>query len=154
MVWTVIEQLDGKQVDVEVEMIQSLHEYEIDEKDLQGFLLHKNVLFNQKGPTDVGYESKQPSAVCDFWSPKTESNFPPPRKELPNTGLPSAPALTLPSHASLDALPPQDLFKRAFPIVFSLSQLGHVSWNPADFTLVSAFRKSMHFLWAHFSILS
>ena len=104
MVQTVIKQPDGKRVDVEVETVQSLHEYELDEKDMQGALHHKNVLFNQKGPTDVGHENKQPSAVCDFWSPKTKSHFLPLLKEFPSTALPFAPALTLPSHVSLDVL--------------------------------------------------
>ena len=56
--------------------------------------------------------------------------------------LPSPPALTLPSHVSLNALPPWDLIKRAFPIVFNQPQPGHVTWNPADFTVVSAFKKA------------
>ena len=33
---------------MEVETIQSLHEYELEEQDMQGALKYKNVMLNQK----------------------------------------------------------------------------------------------------------
>ena len=42
-----IEQIEGHNVDLEVETVQSLHEYELKEQDMQGALKYKNVMLNQ-----------------------------------------------------------------------------------------------------------
>ena len=47
LIWAIIEQIEGHNVDVEVKTIQSLHEYELKEQDMQGALKYKNVMLNQ-----------------------------------------------------------------------------------------------------------
>jgi len=47
LIWAVIEQIEGHNVDLEVETVQSLHEYELKEQDMQGALKYKNVMLNQ-----------------------------------------------------------------------------------------------------------
>ena len=47
LIWAVIEQIEGHNVDLEVETVRSLHEYELDEQDMQGALKCKNVMLNQ-----------------------------------------------------------------------------------------------------------
>ena len=46
-IWAVIEQIEGHNVDLEVKTVQSLHEYELKEQDMQGALKYKNVMLNQ-----------------------------------------------------------------------------------------------------------
>ena len=38
LIWAVIEQIEGHNVDLEVETVQSLYEYELKEQDMQGAL--------------------------------------------------------------------------------------------------------------------
>ena len=47
LIWAVIEQIEGHNVDLEVETVRSLHEYELKEQDKQGALKYKNVMLNQ-----------------------------------------------------------------------------------------------------------
>ena len=47
LIRAVIEQIEGHNVDLEVETVQSLHEYELKEQDMQGALKYKNVMLNQ-----------------------------------------------------------------------------------------------------------
>ena len=47
LIWAVIEQIKGHNIDLEVKTIQSLHEYEHKEQDMQGALKYKNVMLNQ-----------------------------------------------------------------------------------------------------------
>ena len=47
LIWAVIEQIEGHNIDLEVETVRSLHEYELDEQDMQGALKCKNVMLNQ-----------------------------------------------------------------------------------------------------------
>ena len=42
-----IKQTEGHNVDLEVETVRSLHEYELDKQDIQGALKYKNVMLNQ-----------------------------------------------------------------------------------------------------------
>ena len=42
-----IEQIEGHNVDLEVETVRSLHEYELEEQDIQGALKYKNIMLNQ-----------------------------------------------------------------------------------------------------------
>ena len=42
-----MEQIEGHNVDLEVETVRSLHEYELKEQDKQGALKYKNVMLNQ-----------------------------------------------------------------------------------------------------------
>ena len=43
----ITEQTEGHNVDLEVKTVQSLHEYELNEQDMQGALKYKNVMLNQ-----------------------------------------------------------------------------------------------------------
>ena len=43
----ITEQIEGHNVDLEVKTVQSLHEYELKEQDMQGALKYKNVMLNQ-----------------------------------------------------------------------------------------------------------
>ena len=47
LIRAIIEQIEGHNVDLEVKTIQSLHEYELKEQDMQGALKYKNVMLNQ-----------------------------------------------------------------------------------------------------------
>ena len=47
LIRAIIEQIEGHNVDLEVKTIQSLHEYEHKEQDMQGALKYKNVMLNQ-----------------------------------------------------------------------------------------------------------
>ena len=47
LIQAVIEQIEGHNIDLEVKTIQSLHEYELKEQDIQGALKYKNVMLNQ-----------------------------------------------------------------------------------------------------------
>ena len=47
LIRAIIEQIEGHNVDLEVKTIQSLHEYELKEQDIQGALKYKNVMLNQ-----------------------------------------------------------------------------------------------------------
>ena len=47
LIRAVIEQIEGHNVDLEVETVQSLHEYELKEQDMQGALKYNNVMLNQ-----------------------------------------------------------------------------------------------------------
>ena len=47
LIWAIIEQIEGHNIDLEVKTIQSLHEYELKEQDMQGALKYKNVMLNQ-----------------------------------------------------------------------------------------------------------
>ena len=47
LIRVVIEQIEGQNVDLEVETIRSSHEYEFKEQDMQGALKYKNVMLNQ-----------------------------------------------------------------------------------------------------------
>ena len=47
LIQAVIEQIEGHNIDLEVKTIQSLHEYELKEQDMQGALKYKNVMLNQ-----------------------------------------------------------------------------------------------------------
>ena len=48
LIWAIIKQIKGHNVDLEVETIRSLCEYELEEQDMQGALKYKNVMLNQK----------------------------------------------------------------------------------------------------------
>ena len=47
LIRAVIEQTEGHNINMEVKTIQSLHEYELKEQDMQGALKRKNVMLNQ-----------------------------------------------------------------------------------------------------------
>ena len=47
LIWAVIEQIEGHNVDLEVETVWSLREYELEEQDMQGALKYKNIMLNQ-----------------------------------------------------------------------------------------------------------
>ena len=47
LIRAIIEQIEGHNIDLEVKTIQSLHEYELKEQDMQGALKYKNVMLNQ-----------------------------------------------------------------------------------------------------------
>ena len=42
LIRAIIEQIEGHNIDLEVKTIQSLHEYELKEQDMQGALKYKN----------------------------------------------------------------------------------------------------------------
>ena len=67
LIRAVIEQIEGHNVDLEVETVQSLHEYELEEQDMQGALKYKNVMLNQ-----TQFLEKQLGDVCiqDVSKPK------------------------------------------------------------------------------------
>ena len=48
LIWAIIKQIKGHNVDLEVETIRSLCEYELEEQDMQGALKYKNVMLNKK----------------------------------------------------------------------------------------------------------
>ena len=47
LIRAITEQIEGHNIDLEVKTIQSLHEYELKEQDIQGALKYKNVMLNQ-----------------------------------------------------------------------------------------------------------
>ena len=47
LIRAITEQIEGHNIDLEVKTIQSLHEYELKEQDMQGALKYKNVMLNQ-----------------------------------------------------------------------------------------------------------
>ena len=50
LIQAIVEQIEVHNVDLEVKTIQSLHEYELKEQDIQGALKYKNVISIRHNP--------------------------------------------------------------------------------------------------------
>ena len=144
LIWAVIEQIEGHNVDLEVESVQSLYEYELKEQDMQGALKYKNVMLNQTQSLEkqlrdiyiqdmsklkplrmevISFNGQPKSEVFPFAPPVTaianfahSNHFTPPRE---------MPACTF-----------------AFPMQFNQPAQGQNTWANLDFGMLSSFKKA------------
>ena len=140
----VIEQIEGHNVDLEVETIWSLHEYELEEQDMQGALKYKNVMLNQ-----TQFLEKQLGDVCI----QDVSKLKPLRTEVisfseqPKSEVfPSAPPVTAVANFARTNhfTPPREMpaCAFAFPIQFDQPAQGQNTWASLDFGMLSSFKKA------------
>ena len=138
----VMEQLGGSGGDLEVETVRSLHECELEEKDLSEVLNQKNVMLGQ-------ITDKQESQVLKAVEQSTLPEVPDPPRAHINKPLTPAfpPTATLSAAASaplFPSIPPPDmpLWAWAFPVQFNNPQPGHNQWQSPDFGLLTQFKKA------------
>jgi len=129
---------------LEVETIRSLHEYELNEQDMQGALKCKNVILNQTQTLekqledvsikDVPKPKPLKAEVISFSrQPKSEA-FPP---------APSVTAVANFAHTNRFT-PPREIPACAFAFPTQYDQLvqGQNSWDGIDFSMLSNFKKA------------
>ena len=138
-----MEQLDGSGGNLKVETVRSLHECELEEKDLSEVLNQKNVTLEQ-------ITDKQELQVLKAIKQSTLPEAPDP--PLPcflrahiNQPLTTAATLSAAATAPLfPSIPPRDmlLYAWAFPVQFNNPQPGHNQWQSPDFSLLTQFKKA------------
>ena len=142
-----MEQLNGSGGDLKVETVRSLHEYELEERDLSEVLNQKNVMLGQ-------IMDKQESQVLKAVKQSTLTEVP----DLPlpcflqaHINKPVTPAFPPAAMLSVDAtaspfpsIPPLDmpLCAWAFLVQFHNPQPGHNQWQSPDFSLLPQFQKA------------
>ena len=144
LIQAVIEQIEGHNVDLEVESVWSLHEYELKEQDMQGALKYKNVMLTQTQSLE-----KQLGDVCI----QDVSKLKPLRAEVISFNgqpkpevFPSAPSVTAvanfarTNHFTPSREMPACTF--AFPIQFDQPAQGQNAWAGLDFSMLSSFKKA------------
>ena len=142
-----MEQLDVSGGDLEVETVRSLHECELEEKDLSEVLNQKNVMLEQ-------ITDKQESQMLKAVKQSTLLEAPDPplpcflrahiNKPL-TLDFPPAAMLSAAATAPLfPSIPPRDmpLCAWAFPVQFNNPQPGHNQWQSPDFGLLTQFKKA------------
>ena len=140
----VIEQIEGHKVDLEVETIRSLHEYELKEQDMQGALKYKNVMLNQTQSLE-----KQLGDVCI----QDMSKLKPLRAKVisfseqpkPEVFLSAPPVTAIANFARTNHFtPPREMpaCAFAFPIQFDQLAQGQNAWAGLDFGMLSSFKKA------------
>ena len=153
LIWAVIEQIEGHNVDLEVETVQSLYEYELKEQDMQGALKYKNVMLNRHNPwkNSLGtyvYRSDQIRSVAQDVSKlkplRTEviSFSEQPKSEV----FPSAPPVTAVANFvhTNHFTPPWEMpaCTFAFPIQFNQPAQGQNAWAGLDFGMLYSSKKA------------
>ena len=144
LIWAVIEQIEGHNVDLEIETVRFLHEYELKKQDMQGALKYKNVMLNQT--QSLG---KQLGDICiqDVSKPKplrveVISFNGQPKAEV----FPSAPPVTAVANFACTNhfTPPREMPACifAFPIQFDQTAQGQNTWANLDFGMLSSFKKA------------
>ena len=144
LIQATIEQIEGHNVDLKVKTIQSLHEYELKEQDMQGALKYKNVMLNQTQSLE-----KQLRNICI----QDMSKLKPLRTEVilfngqPKCKVfPSAPPLTAIAnfaHTNHFTPPPEmPACTFAFPMQFNQPAQGQNTWANLDFGMLSSFKKA------------
>ncbi|XP_059738104.1 endogenous retrovirus group K member 9 Gag polyprotein [Bos taurus] len=144
LIRAVIEQIEGHNVDLEVETVRSLHEYELKEQDMQGALKYKNVMLNQTQSLE-----KQLGDVCiqDVSKPKplgveVISFNGQPKPEV----FPSASSVTAVANFARTNhfTPPREMpaCAFAFPIQFDQPAQGQNAWAGLGFGMLSSFKKA------------
>ena len=144
LIQAVIEQIEGHNIDLEVETVQSLHEYELKEQDMQGALKYKNVMLNQTQSLE-----KQLGDVCI----QDVSKLKPLRAEVISFNgqpkpevFPSAPSVTAVANFARTNhfTPPWEMptCAYAFPIQFDQPAQGQNAWAGLDFGMLSSFKKA------------
>ena len=137
-----IEQIEGHNVDLEVETVRSLHEYELNEQDVQGSLKCKNVMLNQ---TQTLEKQLEDVSIKDVSKPKplkaeVISFSGQPKSEV----FPSAPSVTAVANLARTNrfTPPREMpaCAFAFPIQFDQPVQGQNSWAGVDFGMLSNFK--------------
>ena len=142
-----MEQLDVSGGDLEVETVRSLHECELEEKDLSEVLNQKNVMLEQ-------ITDKQESQMLKAVKQSTLLEAPDPplpcflrahiNKPL-TLDFPPAAMLSAAATAPLfPSIPPRDmpLCAWAFPVQFNNPQPGHNQWQSPDFGLLTQLKKA------------
>ena len=144
LIWAVIEQIEGHNVDLEVETVRSLHEYELEEQDMQGALKYKNIMLNlaqslerQFGDIciqDVSKPKPLTAEVISFTGQPKSEVFPsaPPVTAVANFAPTNhfTPLLEMPACAF------------TFLIQFSQPAQGQNTWAGLDFGMLSSFKKA------------
>ena len=143
LIRAVIEQIEGHNVDLEVETVWSLHEYELDEQDMQGALKCKNVMLNQ---TQTLEKQLEDVSIKDVSKPK------PLKAEVilfsgqpKSEAFPSAPSVTAVANLARTNrfTPPREMpaCAFAFPMQFDQPAQGRNSGAGVDFDMLSNFKK-------------
>ena len=134
LIWAVIKQIEGHNVDLEVETVWSLHENEHDEQDMQGALKCKNVMLNQ---TQTLEKQLEDVSIKDVSKPK-----PLKAEVISFSGQPKSEAFPAPSVTAVANLAHTNRFTPlwempacafAFPIQFDQPVQGQNSWDGVDF---------------------
>ena len=137
-----IKQTEGHNVDLEVETVRSLHEYELDKQDIQGALKCKNGMLNQ---TQTLEKQLKDVSIKDVSKPKplkaeVMSFSGQPKSEV----FPSAPSVTAVVNLARTNCftPPREMHAcaLAFPIQFDQPVQGQNSWAGVDFGMLSNFK--------------
>ena len=144
LIRAITEQIEGHNVDLEVKTIQSLHEYELKEQDMQDALKYKNVMLNQTQSLekqlrdiyiqDVSKLKPLRTEVISFnGQPKSEA-FP---SALPVTAVAN---FACTNHFTPPREMPACAF--AFPIQFNQPTQDQNTWANLDFSMLSNFKKA------------
>ena len=145
-----MEQLDGSGGDLEFETVRSLHECELEQKDLSEVLNQKNVMLEQ-------ITDKQEPQILKAVKQSTLLEAPdPPLPCFSRAHINKPLTLDFPPAATLSAaataplfpsIPPRDmpLCAWAFPVQFNNPQPGHNQWQSPDFGLLMQFKKACMF---------
>ena len=127
---------------MEVEIVRSLHEYELDKQDIQGALKCKNGMLNQ---TQTLEKQLKDVSIKDVSKPKplkaeVISFSGQPKSEA----FPSAPSVTAVANLARTNCftPPREMpaCAFAFPIQFDQPVQGQNSWAGVDFGMLSNFK--------------
>ena len=144
LIGAIIEQIEGHNVDLEVKTIQSLHEYELKEQDMQGALKYKNVMLNQTQSLEKQLRDIYIQDVSKLKPLRMEviSFNRQPKSEV----FPSAPPVTaIANFARTNHFtPPPEMpaCAFAFPIQFDQPIQGQNSWDGIDFSMLPNFKKA------------
>ena len=144
LIRVVIEQIEGHNVDLEVETIRSSHEYEFKEQDMQGALKYKNVMLNQTQSLEkqLGDVCIQDMSKLKPLRAKVISFSEQPKPEV----FPSAPPVTAVANFARTNhfTPPWEMpaCAFAFPIQFDQLAQGQNAWAGLDFGMLSSFKKA------------
>ena len=129
---------------MEVETVQSLHEYELDEQDMQGALNSKNVMLNQ---TQTLEKQLEDVSIKDVPKPKLlKAEVILFSRQPKSEAFPSAPSVTAVANLARSNrfTPPREMpaCAFAFPIQFDQPVQGQNSWDVIDFSMLFNFKKA------------
>lgn len=144
LIRAVIEQTEGHNINLEVKTIQSLHEYELKEQDIQGALKYKYVLLNQtqsleKQLTDIYIQDM--SKLKPLGTEVISFNGQPKSKVFPS----ASPVTTIANFARTNHFtPPWEMSACTFTFPMQFNQLAQDqnTWANLDFNMLSNFKKA------------
>ena len=143
LIRAIIEQIEGHNVDLEVKTIQSLHEYELKEQDMQGALKYKNVMLNQTQSLEKQLRDIYIQDVSKLKPLRTEviSFNGQPKSEV---FLSAPPVTAIANFARTNHFTPPEMpaCAFAFPIQFDQPIQGQNSWDGIDFSMLPNFKKA------------